>query len=306
MNESNCVTCPLNAICSGGITDFVCEQYYTKDNNRCKRTSCPTGEYLSDETCLKCPVNATCDGINATCNSGYSLNNNACVVAHQKPVCEDSALCAFSGEISGDWMLTIKGSTRVAFKSEEEVDIFVVGGGAQGGGDRGSGGSGGYTKTVKNQKISGSYQATIGAGGGTNLNPNSAGGTTSFGNIVSANGGRGNCNYWGVKYDGVCDGNGGSGGGGIGCSGASDGGNGGCYTGTKGQGTTTRAFGESTGTLYAGGGGGYSDNMTLGGAGGGANKGQSAAANTGGGGGGGTSGAGGSGIILIRNARWKV
>ena len=299
----------MNAICSGGITDFVCEQYYTKDNNRCKRTSCPTGEYLSDETCLKCPANATCNGVNATCNSGYTLNNNTCTVAHQKPVCEDSAQCVFSGEISGDWMLTIKGSTRVAFKSEEEVDIFVVGGGARGGGDMGSGGSGGYTKTVKNQKISGSYQATIGAGGGTNLNPNAAGGTTSFGNVVSANGGRGNCNYWGVKYDGVCDGNGGSGGGGLGCSGASDGGNGGCYTGTKGQGTTTRAFGESTGTLYAGGGGGWTEkwyDMTWGGAGGGANKGQSAAANTGGGGGGGSSGAGGSGIILIRNARWKV
>lgn len=60
----------------------------------------------------------------------------------------------------------------------------------------------------------------------------------------------------------------------------SDGGAGG-----RGQGTTTREFGESTGTLYAGGAVGY---FAESGAGGGA---------------GGPAGSGGSGIVVIRNAR---
>lgn len=77
-----------------------------------------------------------------------------------------------------------------------------------------------------------------------------------------------------------------------------------------GQGTTTRAFGETDGTLYAGGGGGYS-----GGAGGGGNGdswaggGTDGGANTGGGGGGAAAFSGvqyrrghcgGSGIAIIR------
>ena len=100
-----------------------------------------------------------------------------------------------------------------------------------------------------------------------------------------------------------------------------------------GQGYTTREFGESTGTLYAGGGGGgagceqtgrESSTYGSGGAGGGGAgggstggscasmstttlKGKNGSANTGGGGGGGaynnSAGNGGSGIIVIRNAR---
>ena len=299
----------MNAICSGGITDFVCEQYYTKDNNRCKRTSCPTGEYLSDETCLKCPVNATCDGVNATCNSGYSLNNNVCAVAHQQPVCEEQAVCSLSGDMNGDWMLTIKASTRVVFLSEEEVDIFAVGGGGGGAGQgNGTGGCGGYTKTVKNSSLSGSYIVTIGLGGsgGGGWSDGSAGGTTSFGNIISASGGGGGIAQVHQKGHSC---SGGSGGGGwrydgAGCNGygGSNGGNGcGPFPGT-GQGTTTRAFGENTTDLYAGGGG--SEGGVDGGAGGGGGTSTSGKANTGGGGG--ACGAnGGSGVILVRNARWK-
>ena len=84
----------------------------------------------------------------------------------------------------------------------------------------------------------------------------------------------------------------------------------------KGQGTTTREFGESTGTLYAGGGGagGNGSAQAKGGSGGGGNgawngnQPSSGAANTGGGGGGMYSnltnvGKGGSGIVVIRNHR---
>ena len=86
----------------------------------------------------------------------------------------------------------------------------------------------------------------------------------------------------------------------------------------KGQGTTTREFGESTGTLYAGGGGagGNGSAQAKGGSGGGGNGAYSGTnaqptsgeANTGGGGGGmyyglTNVGKGGSGIAVIRNHR---
>ena len=116
-------------------------------------------------------------------------------------------------------------------------------------------------------------------------------------------------------------GNGGSGGGGMdGGNGGSNGSNGGSsylYGGGTGQGTTTREFGESEGTLYSGGGGG-GINGGFGGPGGGGNgasvihfdnqtiynAGTAGQAGTGGGGGGGNNGGGeqpgGSGIAIIR------
>ena len=75
-----------------------------------------------------------------------------------------------------------------------------------------------------------------------------------------------------------------------------------------GQGTTTRYFGESTGTLYAGGGGGIVSywywvdkdyKIGFGGAGGGGNALSPGAINTGGGGGS-NGGPGGSGVCIIR------
>ena len=143
---------------------------------------------------------------------------------------------------------------------------------------------------------------------------------------ISASGG-----YAGASKNG---GNGGSGGGAagyvkVGGNGGSDGGNGGdskyatvsntavtgwtdTFGGT-GQGTTTRAFGEPDGTLYAGGGGGMGTYGIAWGGSGGGGRGYWAAnytgtitsyspiegtANTGGGGGGGA--AGGSGVAIIR------
>lgn len=212
------------------------------------------------------------------------------------------------------------------------IQVFCVGGG--GGGYRGGGG-GGYTRTSSSISVTPgtSYPIQIGRGG-------TAGGgrgeATSFGSLVSAAGG-----YGGAANDG---GAGGSGGGarGIyrgdsydcdGTAGASDGAkanNNTYYTGASqahtfyggnGQGSTTRAWGSSSGALYAGGGGGGSSNRNYnGGAGGSGGGGRGSSSytisgtagtnNTGGGGGGGaydggaeatsSGGAGGSGIMLIK------
>lgn len=141
---------------------------------------------------------------------------------------------------------------------------------------------------------------------------------------------------WDGKLDVFCVGGGcagGSGGGAYGngqvYNGGSDGGNGDPQNAAnigidhwgspgKGQGTTTREFGESVGTLYAGGGGagGNGSAQAKGGSGGGGNgaysgtnaQPTSGAANTGGGGGGmyyglTNVGKGGSGIVVIRNHR---
>eukprot|EP01138_Halocafeteria_seosinensis_P009391 gb/GECG01009596.1/.p1 GENE.gb/GECG01009596.1/~~gb/GECG01009596.1/.p1 ORF type:complete len:224 (+),score=32.34 gb/GECG01009596.1/:1-672(+) len=96
----------------------------------------------------------------------------------------------------------------------------------------------------------------------------------------------------------------------------SDGSDGASVTGAtagKGQGSTTRAFGNSHGDLYAGGGGGADCNKCLGkgGTGGGGDAAHSGHSNSGGGGGGidgntsdrcscGSGGSGGSGIVIIR------
>lgn len=240
--------------------------------------------------------------------------------------------------------------------SVRSIDIFCVGGGS-GGEDSGSGGSltrsgsgGGSGKTTTKKNIAVSPGSTlsisIGAGGiaSSNVFKEINGGNTSViinGTVIcTAEGGK---NYIDDKVSRYAGGNGGSGGGGCsynssdtsdnisGCYGGSDGSNGegsryASPTISLGQGTTTRAFGESSGTLYAGGGGsggaGYSNGNIgvlggTGGAGGGGNGGRGGAWNeagtagtfgTGSGGGGGgckvrlsnKGGNGGSGICIIR------
>ena len=224
---------------------------------------------------------------------------------------------------TGNWKIRFLSSGTFTSTSSIIVDIFAVGGGGGGGA---SGGCGGYTATKKTVKLQANtgYAITVGAGGAAG----NAGGTSSFATFISAAGGAGP------------GGSGGSGGGGSGfylsSSNHINGGNGGSngsngvngwgtdgYHNGYGQGTTTREFGESSGTLYSGGGGGSGDcgydfvNAGSGGAGGGGNggfaftNGGNGTANTGGGGGGGCKsdgsgyqgGYGGSGIVIIRNTK---
>lgn len=236
------------------------------------------------------------------------------------------------------------------------VDLFLVGGGGAGGRGNsaagsnvwpGGGGGGGYTKTVNSFSLHAGtkYTVVIGNGGSTH---GADGESTSFG-VNSVLGGKGGYESTDVNNPHAGSGGaGGSGGGGavnghnsgssvIG-SGGSDGSDGSTGypvatvygIGGKGQGTTTREFGEPTGKLYAGGGGGgrhstSNNNQSPGGEGGGGTGSWSGSTSTvwaagtpgeprtGGGGGGGvmhqtttgygwqdSSAAGGSGIVCVR------
>ena len=238
---------------------------------------------------------------------------------------------------------TYKSSTTITIPSGcTKIDIFCVGGGGaggnglNGGGDYfgAGGGGGGYTKTVSNVSVSSgqSISIVVGAGGPRiakdgELSVVSRSGTELCSSAKKAKGGGDS------TINPMDGGNGGSGGGAGGSddkadpggwhggAGGSNGGNGG-YGDTNdgwegnGQGTTTRAWGSSSGTLYSGGGGGSGSNRYghLGGAGAGGSGGggrggdgrteNSAAGSTNTGGGGGASelggSAGGSGIVLIR------
>ena len=249
---------------------------------------------------------------------------------------------------------TYKSSTTITIPSGcNHIDIFCVGGGGAGGDEYsssnryhygGGGGGGGYTKTVSNLVVSAGQSISIVVGSGGKVNGTDPeyiySGEKSYvsrNNTVLCTANGGNC---GSRSGTINTGysNGGSGGGAkgfegnrgsawcTGGNGGSNGGNGG-YSANgsttslepgKGQGTTTRAFGESSGTLYAGGGGGggYHGGQVTGGSGGaggggkgghGWSGGAGGTANTGGGGGGTVNttaqykaGAGGSGIVLIR------
>ena len=241
--------------------------------------------------------------------------------------------CLFFAEDNGNWRLKLLTSGVLTLLRKTKVDIFAVGGGGGGGNGNdgsygGQGGGGGFTATVKAKSLAKnvSYTVTIGAGGAAHT----PGGASSFGELCTAQGG------WYGANGGDGGGAGGSGGGvpgstantwakRAGGAGGSDGSDGlttsEIYTAVgKGQGTTTRAFGDADGELYAGGGGGggtwgakSSGPGGGGGAGGGGNgnkfrmDGLPGETNTGGGGGGGgghnAGGAGGSGIVILRSAR---
>lgn len=206
---------------------------------------------------------------------------------------------------------------------DTEIDIFCVGAGAKGGN---WGGGGGRTATYKKQKITRGQEIVV-VIGATALTA----GASSFGSFSAkgggpgAEGGSGGGAPWNIFLGDVDErpvkgGDGGSDG--------KDGGSGyrtdeGTLAGGKGQGTTTREFGEPDGDLYSGGGGGEASaqsGYTQGGLGGegtpklaknGANytnpprSGGKAGGGYGGGGGGAaaTGGAGAQGIVIIRNTR---
>lgn len=234
-----------------------------------------------------------------------------------------------------DGVVELLTSGVITFKKETPIDVFLVGGGAGGGNYAKAGGSGGYTKTALNvvPRKGVGYTIAIGAGGDNQKTLNATGlpgGTTTA---------------FGIQVEGGTASVGGSGGGSggqdttteqrfRGAPGGSDGSDGGLLSGYstgngKGQGTTTREFGETTGKLYSGGGGGgatgsyiVSSPVNFGGEGGGGNGGypydpgkyrnaEPGTPNTGGGGGGGVGhsdsttfpqygAAGGSGIVCIR------
>ena len=257
----------------------------------------------------------------------------------------------FFGAVKSSGVAKILSSADIMIPTSiKSVDLFVVGGGGSGGTSNyhstsetnfvstAGGGAGGHTASVFNKNLSGKkLKCLIGAGGAASTNDSgNKGGSTSVsvGNevICEAEGGEGG--------QVIQAGSGGSGGGRfeytsssttdvVGGNGGTDGSDGDLAYDTfgRGQGTTTRAFGEPTGELYAGGGGGailrlmtsssYNAKGGNGGAGGGGKGGavrggnviaNSGVNNTGSGGGaavtltGSTpqSGAGGSGIILIR------
>lgn len=201
----------------------------------------------------------------------------------------ESQLLADEG---GNWRIKFLTSGILEWLSNDAyIDVFLVGGG--GGGGMGGGG-GGYTSTTTQVPIkkNESVTVTIGAGGsggksalGT-VGVGYAGGTTRF-RALSVDGGKGGGAH--SSGDAGKGGDGGSGGGAasrgisgnfslassvVQGDGASDGGtarNVIYYShpdtlympGGKGQGGTTREFGESSGELYSGGGGGGARNGGL-------------------------------------------
>lgn len=223
---------------------------------------------------------------------------------------------------SNNWNIRLLTSGTLTFtdlRGTSSIDVFLVGGGGGSnsktvstdyGTVHSGGGGGGYTKTQKSVSVSANsaISVSIGAGGGAG----SAGGTTTVkvnGTAHSASGGAAGGAPWWNGSNTVCGagGAGGSGGGSAssggyaGGSGGSNGGNGSSgksnvfpvSSAGSGQGTTTRAFGESSGELFSyGGSGGGGTPPVVG----------TLAANTGHGGQG-SGGSGYSGIAIIRGHR---
>lgn len=260
--------------------------------------------------------------------------------------------CATGADL---WLTFTAGRNYTVPEGYTMMDAFAVGGGAGGkggggnsssyNGSGGHGGGSGYTKTIKNISVVNGQvlSITVGMGGtgGTGGAYNSAGREGTSGEKSSlTRSGVILCEALGGDRFGA----GGSGGGAgayggnptqsSGFAGGFDGSDG-LGSGGKGQGTTTRAFGESGNTLYSGGGGSggsggptYGGNGGSGGGGSGGNgawktnssepvyhsptAGSAAVSNTGSGGGGGAGGLrgydkwsgsnggpGGSGIVLL-------
>lgn len=241
------------------------------------------------------------------------------------------------------WRIKFLTSGVLKFITEQMIDIFLVGGGGAGGAlyqsgsgfvsnFYGGGGGGGYTKTMKQILLSAntSYTITVGSGGdGTSYTAGGSSSVSGVSNGTISGGNAGNSGQYPTAAGGK-GGDGGSGGGGGGFSnniGEGNSGNAGTggsngsdgttgQNGTsssnvsgagKGQGITTREFGEPSGTLYSDGGKGGRDNSASNGS-----------SNTGNAGSGGTTvhefingqpsstkkaGSGGSGIVIIRNHR---
>lgn len=223
---------------------------------------------------------------------------------------------------TNNWNIRLLTSGTLTFtdlRGTSTIDVFLVGGGGGSpskttptdyGTVHSGGGGGGYTKTQKGVAVSANAEidVLIGAGGGAG----SSGGTTTVkvnGSSYSASGGAAGGAPWWNGSNTVCGagGSGGSGGGSAssggfaGGSGGSNGSNGSSgksnvfqvSSAGSGQGTTTRAFGESSGELFSYGGSGGGGSVPVVG---------TLAANTGHGGQG-SGGSGYSGIAIVRGHR---
>ena len=273
------------------------------------------------------------DGIAREIKKGYIGVNGVAQLFYEA---NSFILPTYTGQyvISGD---ETKGSIQLLTSGNLTLhpatyDIFCVGGGASGyypsrqtlGSSYLGGGGSGYTFTKLDCKVNATKKCAvvIGAGGSVPSSPGemgrNAGGASSITiaqNVYQALGGTAETTGLREEYSGSNGGSGGGAGGGSsldaeGSAGGSNGNDGSegrskLDKGGTGQGSTTRAFGENNGTLYAGGGGGGGGGGSgAGGAGGGGTAGSSGAVNTGGGGGGcqgrKTTGSGGSGIVIVR------
>lgn len=209
--------------------------------------------------------------------------------------------CQVIDEGNSNWQMRFLSSGNLKFRNNRLVDEFLVGGGGSGATvDHNSwhsllGGGGGYTKTVKSVVLVAEtvYPVVVGAGAtaankqaGTSsaFGASAAGGFSGGENNVSAGHGgsggvKGSGSYSSVSY----------------YAGGADGADGAGNSGS-GQGTTTRAFGETDGDLYStGGSSGTSSNGI-----------NAPSPNTGDGGGAvysSTKFPGASGIVIIRNHR---
>lgn len=243
---------------------------------------------------------------------------------------------------AGNWRIRLLTTGTLKFadlgSAANGIDVFCVGGGGGGSAYQyanasGGGAGGGYTKTYKSVAVAvgTNYTVVIGGGGVPQLTTVGGNGGQSYFSSTSyaANGGYGaGRGTSGNKTNRYYGGDGGSGGAGVGtnngtpnpsAAGGSDGNNGNGSLGGIGQGATTREFGESGATLYAGGGAACKvlttdQNITGADGGGGGivnSRGQNGGTNTGGGGAGSgvnasaasSAGTGGSGIVIIRNHR---
>ena len=160
----------------------------------------------------------------------------------------------------GNWRIKFLSSGTFTPLKNMVVDAFLVGGGGRSSSSSSafiSGGGAGYTTTVKSVVLEANtaYPIVVGAAGSYTHN---GGKTSAF--SAAAEGGHGTSD--GTFENTKPGGAGGSGGGGSAsygtyCAGGTDGGDGvsGNSAGGKGQGTTTREFGEADGDLYASGGG---------------------------------------------------
>ena len=156
----------------------------------------------------------------------------------------------------GNWRIKFLSSGTFTPLKDMVIDAFLVGGGGASASNYCGYGGAGYTTTVRSVVVAANtaYPIVVGAAGTQTYTVQSDGGTSSAFSAV-ANGGHHSVS--GDKTRKKTGANGGSGGGGQYADGGTDGSDGatGDTAGGKGQGTTTREFGEADGDLYASGGG---------------------------------------------------